>query len=130
MPICYVTSYPNITWRMSSDQIAKYQKGNFSMFSHIKYANVIYHVWKFIFCFPVVFILKTTGTFTPVHSAGYLILRNEFRSTQEVARQNIQVSFYIRSTGLWPNTWIHVSQSLAIIRNAMRILWPVNATCD
>ena len=46
-----------------------------------------------------IFILKTTGTFTPVHSAGYLILRNEFRSTQEVARQNIQVSFYIRSTG-------------------------------
>jgi hypothetical protein len=32
--------------------------------------------------------------------------RNEFRFTQEVARQNIQVSFYIRSTGLWPNTWI------------------------
>ena len=29
-----------------------------------------------------IFILKTTGTFTPVHSAGYLILRNEFRSTQ------------------------------------------------
>ena len=28
-----------------------------------------------------IFILKTTGTFTPVHSAGYLILRNEFRST-------------------------------------------------
>ena len=76
-----------------------------------------------------IFILKTTGTFTPVHS-GYLILRNEFRSTQEVARQNIQVSFYIRSTGLWPNTWIHVSQSLAIIRNAIHILWPVNATCD
>jgi hypothetical protein len=48
-----------------------------------------------------IFILKTTGTFTPVHSAGYLILRNELRSTQEVARQNIQVSFYIRSTGLW-----------------------------
>jgi hypothetical protein len=47
-----------------------------------------------------IFILKTTGTFTPVHSAGYLILRNEFRPTQEVARQNIQVSFYIRSTGL------------------------------
>jgi hypothetical protein len=47
-----------------------------------------------------IFILKTTGTFTPVHSAGYLILRNEFRSTQEVARRNIQVSFYIRSTGL------------------------------
>jgi hypothetical protein len=23
------------------------------MFFHIKYANVIYHVWKFIFCFPV-----------------------------------------------------------------------------
>ena len=45
-----------------------------------------------------IFILKTTGTFTPVHSAGYLILRNEFRSTQEIARQNIQVSFYIRST--------------------------------
>jgi hypothetical protein len=45
-----------------------------------------------------IFILKTTGTFTPVHSAGYVILRNEFRSTQEVARQNIQVSFYIRST--------------------------------
>jgi hypothetical protein len=44
-------------------------------------------------------ILKTTGTFTSVHSAGYLILRNELRSTQEVARQNIQVSFYIRSTG-------------------------------
>ncbi len=77
-----------------------------------------------------IFILKTTGTFTPVHSAGYLILRNEFRSTQEVARQNIQVSFYIRSTGLWPNTWIHVSQSLAIIRNAIHILWPVNATRD
>ena len=38
--------------------------------------------------------------YTPVHSAGYLILRNEFRSTQEIARQNIQVSFYIRSTGL------------------------------
>ena len=31
-----------------------------------------------------IFILKTTGTFTPVHSAGYLILRNEFRSTQEI----------------------------------------------
>ena len=46
-----------------------------------------------------IFILKTTGTCTPVHSAGYLILRNEFRSTQEVAMQNIQVSFYIRSTG-------------------------------
>jgi hypothetical protein len=43
---------------------------------------------------------KTTGTFTPVHSAGYLILRNELRSTQEVARQNIQVSFYIRSMRL------------------------------
>jgi hypothetical protein len=26
-----------------------------------------------------IFILKTTGTFTPVHSAGYLILRNEFK---------------------------------------------------
>ena len=65
-----------------------------------------------------IFILKRTGTFTPVHSAGYLILRNEFRSTQEIARQNIQVSIYIRSTGLWPNAWIHVSQSLAIIRNA------------
>jgi hypothetical protein len=37
-----------------------------------------------------IFILKTTGTFTPVHSAGYLILRNEFRSTQEIARKNIQ----------------------------------------
>ena len=74
------------------------------------------------------FILKTTGTFTPVHSAGYLILRNEFRSTQKVARQNTQVSFYIRSTGLWPNTC--VSQSLAIIRNAIHILWPVNATRD
>ena len=49
-----------------------------------------------------IFILKTTCTFTPVHSAGYLILRNVFRSTQEIARQNIQVSFYIRSTGLWP----------------------------
>jgi hypothetical protein len=34
-----------------------------------------------------IFILKTIGTFTPVHSAGYLILRNEFRSTQEIARQ-------------------------------------------
>jgi hypothetical protein len=56
-----------------------------------------------------IFILKTTGTFTPVHSAGYLLLRNEFRSTQEVVRQNIQVSFYIRSTGLWQNTWIHVT---------------------
>ena len=73
-----------------------------------------------------IFILKTTGTFTAIQSAGYLILRNEFRSTQEIARQNIQVSFYIRSTGLWPNTWIHVSQYLAIIRNAMHILWPVN----
>jgi hypothetical protein len=30
-----------------------------------------------------IFILKTTGTFTPVHSAGYLILRNEFRSKQK-----------------------------------------------
>jgi hypothetical protein len=30
-----------------------------------------------------IFILKTTGTFRPVHSAGYLILRNEFRSTQD-----------------------------------------------
>jgi hypothetical protein len=77
-----------------------------------------------------IFILKTTGTFTPVHSAGYLILCNEFRSTREVARQNIQVSFYIRSMGLWPNTWIHVSHSLAIIRNAIHILWPVNATRD
>ena len=45
-----------------------------------------------------IFILKTTGTCTPVHSGGYLILRNELRSTPEVARQNIQVSFYIRST--------------------------------
>ena len=70
-------------------------------------------------------ILKTTGTFTLVHSAGYLIFRNEFKSKQEVASQNIQVS-----TGLWPNTWIHVSQSLAIIRNAIHILWPVNATRD
>ena len=77
-----------------------------------------------------IFILKTTGTFIPVHSAGYLILRNELRSTHEVARQNIQLSFYIRSTELWPNTWIHVSQSLAIIRNAIHILWPVNATRD
>jgi hypothetical protein len=32
-----------------------------------------------------------------------------------LASQNIQVSFYIRSTGLWPNTWIHVSPSLAIM---------------
>ena len=61
-----------------------------------------------------------------VHSAGYLILRNEVRSTQEIARQNIQVSLYILSMGLCPNTWIHVSQYLAIIRNAMHILWPVN----
>jgi hypothetical protein len=30
-----------------------------------------------------IFILKTTVTFTLVHSAGYLILRNEFWSTQE-----------------------------------------------
>ena len=30
-----------------------------------------------------IFILKTTGTFTPVHSAGYLILRNEFRFTPQ-----------------------------------------------
>ena len=51
-------------------------------------------------CFIFIFILKTTGTFTPVHSAGYLILHNELRSTQEVARQNIQVSFYIRCTRL------------------------------
>jgi hypothetical protein len=54
------------------------------------------------------FILKTTGTFTPVHSAGCLILRNELRSTQEIARQNIQVSFYIRSTGLSPNTCVTI----------------------
>ena len=73
-----------------------------------------------------IFILKTTGTFTPVHTAGYLILRNEFRSTQEIARQNIQMSFYIRLTGLWLHTWIHVSQYLAITRNAMHILGPVN----
>jgi hypothetical protein len=77
-----------------------------------------------------IFVLKTTGTLTPVHSAGYLILRNEFRSTQEVAWQKIQVSFYIRSTGLWPKTWIHVSQSLAIIRNVIHILWPFSATRD
>ena len=56
-----------------------------------------------------IFILKTTGTFKPVHSSGYLVLGNELRSTQEVARHSIQVSFYILSTGLWPNTWIHVS---------------------
>jgi hypothetical protein len=43
---------------------------------------------RYLFFF---FILKTTGTFTPVHSAVYLILRNELRSTQKVARQNIQV---------------------------------------
>ena len=55
-----------------------------------------------------IFILKTTGTFTPVHSAGYLILRNELRSTQEIARQNIQVSFYIRSAGLSPNTCVTI----------------------
>ena len=55
-----------------------------------------------------IFILNTTGTFRPVHSAEYLILRNELRSTQEVARQNIQVSFYIRSTGLWPNTFVTI----------------------
>jgi hypothetical protein len=30
-----------------------------------------------------IFILKTTGTCTAVHSAGDLILRNELRSTQE-----------------------------------------------
>ena len=47
-----------------------------------------------------IFILKTTGTFKPVHSSGYLVLGNELRSTQEVARQRIQVSFYILSTGL------------------------------
>ena len=73
-----------------------------------------------------IFILKTTGSFTPVHSAGYLILRNEFRSTQEIARQNIQVSFYIRSDGPLTEYLKHVSQYLAIIRNAMHILWPVN----
>jgi hypothetical protein len=28
-----------------------------------------------------IFILKTTGTFTPVHTTGNLILRNELRST-------------------------------------------------
>ena len=59
----------------------------------------------------VIFILKTTGTFTPVHSAGYLILRNEFKSTQEVARQNIQVSFYIRS--------INPNNPVAILRFAI-----------
>ena len=77
-----------------------------------------------------IFILKTTGTFTPVHSAVYLILRNEYRFTQEVVRQNIQVSFYIRSTELWPNTWIHVSQSLAIIRNTIHILLPMTRIGD
>jgi hypothetical protein len=60
-----------------------------------------------------IFILKTTGTFTPVHSAGYLILRNEFRSTQEVARQNIQVSFYIRSIG-YLNTCVTENSSRII----------------
>jgi hypothetical protein len=39
-----------------------------------------------------IFILKKTGTFTPIKSAGYLILSNALRSAQEVARQNIQVS--------------------------------------
>jgi hypothetical protein len=29
-----------------------------------------------------------------------------------------------------PNTWIHVSQSLVIIRNAIHILWPFNGTRD
>jgi hypothetical protein len=38
-----------------------------------------------------IFILKTTGTFTPVHSAGYLILRNEFRSTQEVGLSLLKI---------------------------------------
>ena len=66
-----------------------------------------------------IFILKTTGTFTPVHSAGYLILRNEFRSTPEIARQNIQVSF---TSGRRASDRIHVSQYLAIMRNAMHIL--------
>ena len=54
-----------------------------------------------------IFTPKTTGTFTPVHSAGYIILRNELRPTQEVARQNIQVSFYIRSTE-YLNTYVTI----------------------
>jgi hypothetical protein len=34
----------------------------------------------------------------------FICLYRSWSWTQEVARQNIQVSFYIRSTGLWPNT--------------------------
>ena len=33
---------------------------------------------------------------------------------------------FVPSTGLWQNTWIHVSPYLVIIRNSMHILWSVN----
>jgi hypothetical protein len=50
-----------------------------------------------------IFILKTTGTFTPVHSAGYLILRNEFRSTQagRIYKYNSYMIYIIRNSILW-----------------------------
>ena len=59
-----------------------------------------------------IFILKTTGTFTPVHSAGYLILPGRIYKCHF-------------TSGRWDSDRIleiHVSQSLAIIRNAIHIL--------
>ena len=127
-------------WAKRKILCEKYISYIFHVFSEVRDHILILNIWFFNKLRQIIpdvrsemrdllifiFILKTTGTFTPVHSAGYLILRNEFRSTQKIARQYIQMSFYIQSTGLWPNTWIHVSQYLAKIRNAMHILWPVN----
>jgi hypothetical protein len=61
-----------------------------------------------------IFILKTTGIFTPVHSAGYLILRNEFRSTQEIARQNLQVSFY--TLIYWRIKYLKLKYGLSLLK--------------
>jgi hypothetical protein len=107
-------------WAKRKILCGKYISYIFHVFSEVRDHILILNIWFFNKLRQIIpevrremrdllifiFILKTTGTFTPVHSAGYLILRNEFRSTQEIARQNIQVSFFIRSTGLWPNTWI------------------------
>ena len=72
--------------------------------------------------FIFIFILKTTDTFTPVHSAGYLILRNEFRSTQG-NRQAEYTSVILHPVdGPLTEYLKHVSQYLAIIRHAMHIL--------
>jgi hypothetical protein len=59
----------------------------FSTKSEEQEVNLVWPKMRDLLIF--IFILKTTCTFTPVHSAGYLILRNEFRSTQEIARPNI-----------------------------------------